>query len=365
MSREGRYPRLVVDLKKLRENIDMVMDMCSRENVEVAGVIKGCTGLIECVRQFEQAGCRFLASSRLEQLSPLKEHGIDTPLMMIRIPMISEAAEVVRITDISLNSDVEVLRALDLQAGLQGRKHQVILMADLGDLREGFWDSRELIEAALLVENRLCNLKLAGIGTNLGCYGSIAATEEKMQELVDLAERIEHEIGRELEFISGGATSTLPRIIEGNLHPRINLLRLGEGILLAKDLQDLWGYDMSYMHRDVFTVEAEVIEVRDKPTYPIGEIMFDAYGNKPEYEDRGMRKRALTALGKVDYAFPQQLEILEEGISVIGASSDHTILDVEDAQRCIRTGDIISFRPCYANLVYLSNSPNLEKVYTE
>ena len=269
----------------------------------------------------------------------------------------------VRITDISLNSETDVLKALDVQAGLQDRRHQVILMVDLGDLREGFWDRNELLEAALLVENHLHNLELAGIGTNLGCYGSIAPTPEKLQELVQCAEMIEANIGRELEFISGGATSSLPRIFEDNMPSRVNLLRVGEGILLAKDLQDLWGYDMSYMHRDVFTLRAEVIEVKDKPTYPVGEIMFDSFGNTPEYEDRGIRKRAILGLGKVDYAFPEDLIPRERGISVIGASSDHTILDVEDAERDIKVGDIIEFDMCYSNLVYVSCSDNVEKVY--
>lgn len=363
MSMRNRYPKLVIDIDKLRSNIEKINIKCGDKGVELAGVIKGCSGLIPCAEQFARAGCRFIASSRLEQLEPLKDNGIQTPLMMIRIPMLSEAADVVRITDISLNSETDVLKALDVQAGLQDRRHQVILMVDLGDLREGFWDRNELMEAALLVENHLHNLELAGIGTNLGCYGSIAPTPEKLQELVQCAEMIEANIGRELEFISGGATSSLPRIFEDNMPSRVNLLRVGEGILLAKDLQDLWGYDMSYMHRDVFTLRAEVIEVKDKPTYPVGEIMFDSFGNTPEYEDRGIRKRAILGLGKVDYAFPEDLIPRERGISVIGASSDHTILDVEDAERDIKVGDIIEFDMCYSNLVYVSCSDNVEKVY--
>lgn len=363
MSRSDKYPKLVVDLDKLRHNIDRIRLQCEDRGVEIAGVIKGCTGLTECARQFARAGCRFIASSRLEQLEPLRDSGIQTPLMMIRVPMLSEAADVVRITDISLNSEIAVLKALNDEAGIQDKEHQVILMADLGDLREGFWDKDELLEAALLTENEMHNLKLAGIGTNLGCYGAIAATPEKLTELVDLAEMIEEKIGRELEYISGGATSTLPRIWEGNLPSRINLLRIGEGILLAADLQDLWGYDMSFMNRDVFTLRTEVIEVKEKPSYPVGEMMFDAFGEKPEYEDRGIRKRALLALGKVDYAFCDQLVPRDEGVMILGASSDHTILDIQDATRPIQVGDVLEFIPHYSNLVYLTSSPNVEVVY--
>ncbi|MDD6646447.1 MAG: alanine/ornithine racemase family PLP-dependent enzyme [Firmicutes bacterium] len=363
MVKNSRNPKLVVDLSKLRHNISRVQRMCYDKGVELAGVIKGCTGFPECAEQFEYAGCSFIASSRLEQLEKIREHGIQTPLMMIRIPSLTEVPDVVRITDVSLNSEPEVLEALNKEAGRQDRNHKVILMADLGDLREGFWDKDEMVNAALKVERELHNLTLAGVGTNLGCYGAIAATPEKLQELVDIAERIENEIGRELEYISGGATSSLPRIIEDNLPPRINMLRVGEGILLAKDLQDLWGYDMSFMHRDIFTLRAEVIEVKDKPTHPVGEIMFDAFGNKPEYEDNGIRKRALLGLGKVDYAFPEDLEPRMKGIRVLGASSDHTILDVEDAEHEVHVGDIIEFDLSYSTMVYVTNSDNIEKVF--
>lgn len=363
MISQGKYPKLVVDLKKLRHNVERAQLMCSEKGVEIAGVIKGCTGIPECARQFELAGCKYIASSRLEQLEPLREYGIQTPLMMIRVPMISEVADVIRLTDLSLNSEVEVLKALNRQAGIQDKKHKVILMADLGDLREGFWNKEELIEAALMVENDMYNLQLAGVGTNLGCYGSIAATPEKLQELVEIAEAVEDKIGRELEFISGGATSSLPRILEDNMPSRINLLRVGEGILLAKDLQDLWGYDMSYMNKDAFVIRAEVIEVKDKPSHPVGKIMFDAFGNTPEYEDRGIRKRALIAIGKVDYGAPEDLVPMEKGVTVLGASSDHTILDIEDAERNLKVGDIVEFCISYSNIVYVTNSANVEKVF--
>lgn len=360
---KNKYPKVVVDLKKLRQNVDRVLINCHDQGVEVAGVVKGCSGLPECANQMALAGCRFIASSRLEQLAAARDFGVQADLMLIRVPMLSEAADVVQMAEISLNSDLKVLRALNHQAGRHDKKHKVILMLDLGDLREGFWDRDELVEAALIVENDLYNLELAGVGTNLGCYGGVAATPEKLKQLVECAEIIEEKIGRELEFISGGATTSYPRILEKNMPRRINLLRMGEGIILAKDLQDLWGHDMSDMNQDVFTLQAEVIEAREKPTYPQGEIMFDAFGNQPEYEDRGIRKRALLALGKVDYAFPEMLLPRDKNIKILGASSDHTILDVQDCEHDYKVGDIVEFDLCYATIVYATNSPNVDIVY--
>lgn len=359
---KARYPMVELDLKKFRHNVEAIVKRCGEKGIGVAGVIKGFTGIPEGSRAFAEAGCAFIASSRLEQIEAARDFGINGPFMLIRVPMLSEIKDVVGLTDISLNSEVTVLKALNEEARRQGKKHKVLLMVDLGDLREGFWDKEELLEAALLAENQLAHLELAGIGTNLGCYGSILATKEKMEELVESAEKIEAAIGRKLEIISGGATNSLPLVLNGTMPDRINNLRVGEGIILAKDLKDLYGYDMSFMFQDAFTLKAEIIELKDKPSHPVGEIGYDAFGHKVTYEDRGIRKRALLALGKVDFAYPGDLLPRDEGTEVLGASSDHLIMDVEDCKRTLQVGDIMAFDLCYATIVFVTNSPNVRIV---
>ncbi len=357
------YPRVEINLQYLKENVKEMVRRCEEKNIEVAGVIKGTTGLVKCAKQFEEGGCKMIASSRLEQIEDAKEAGINLPYMLLRVPMPREISEVVRLTDISLNSEISVLKALNREAEKQNKIHQVILMADLGDLREGFWDKNEMVDAAMLVESDLRNLELSGVGTNLGCYGSILATQEKLDELVVIAENIEKKIGRKLQYISGGATSSLMRVIDGDIPERINLLRCGEGILLARDLELFYGYNMDFMHHDVYKLKAEVIEVKLKPSHPVGEIAVDAFGHKPEYVDRGMRKRALLGIGKVDYGDISEIFPVEEGITVLGASSDHTILDVEDYKYDIKPGDIVTFDINYASMVYLTNCRNVQIVY--
>lgn len=357
-----RYPMVELDLKKFRHNIDQVIEKCGKQGIGIAGVIKGFTGIPEGSKEFADAGCDYIASSRLEQIEVAKNFGIKTPMMLIRVPMLSEIEDVVRLTEISLNSEVSVLKALNEECGVQGKKHKVILMDDLGDLREGFWYKKDLLAAAILVEKELTNLELAGIGTNLGCYGSIEATPLKMEELIKDAETIEEAIGRKLEIISGGATTSFPLVLKGTMPERINNLRMGEGVILAKDLRDLWGLDMSFMNQDAFTLKAEIIELKDKPSYPVGQITFDAFGNVETYVDRGIRKRALLGLGKVDVAFPDKIFPREKGIEVIGASSDHLILDIQDCEKELKVGDIIEFDLCYASICFVTNSPNLRIV---
>jgi Predicted amino acid racemase len=359
---ENRYPMVELDLKKFRHNIDQAVKICGKQGIGLAGVIKGFTAIPEGVKQFAEAGCDFIASSRLEQIEGAIKYGIKATYMLIRVPMLSEAEDVIRLTDISLNSEVEVMKALNKEALRQEKKHKVILMIDLGDLREGFWDKKELLDAALMVENQLDGLYLAGVGTNLGCYGSILATPEKMNELIADAEMIEKAIGRKLDIISGGATTSFPMVLNGTMPERINNLRMGEGIILAKDLKDLFKLDMSFMYQDAFTLKAQIIEIKNKPSYPVGELSFDAYGNVGTYVDRGIRKRALLGMGKVDFAFPDMIYPRDKGVEALGASSDHLIMDIEDAERTFKVGDIMEFDLCYATIVYVTNSPNLRIV---
>ena len=354
------YPSLEIDLRKLGDNVKKVTDICKKYGIIVAGTIKGTTGIPECAKVFADNGAVEIASSRLNQIQYAKDIGIRLPMLLLRIPMLSEVSEVIRLCDISLNSEISVLRGLNEEAKKQGKVHRVILMADIGDLREGFWDKEEMTEAALTVEKEMENLHLFGIGTNVGCYGSVDPTKEKLNELVDVAEKIEERLGRRLEIISGGATSSLKRLIDGDIPERINHLRLGEGILLARDLEEFYGYDMSFLNRDVYTLKAEVIEVKDKPTHPVGQLAVDAFGKTPEYTDRGIRKRALLAIGKVDYGSSiEEIFPRIQGIEVIGASSDHTIIDIEDCHEDIKVGDVLEFDVDYASLCYLSNCPNV------
>jgi predicted amino acid racemase len=357
-----KYPMLEINLKKVHENIKSMVDLCKAQGVSITGVVKGFNGLPEVVKQFAQAGCSHIASSRMDQIIKLKESGIESPFMMIRIPMFSEIKELVQFVEVSLNSELETLNMIQRECELQGKKHKVILMLDLGDLREGVIDEEEFVSLAEYVENHLENIELYGIGTNLGCYGSIKPTEENLGRLCSIAEIIEGKINRRLEIISGGATSSLPLVIDGKMPKRVNNLRIGEGILLAADLEDFWGYDMKHMHKDSFVLKAQVVEIKNKPTHPIGEIFIDAFGDKPSYEDYGIRKRALLAVGKQDFGLHDKLIPQKSGVKIVGSSSDHLIIDIEDCDTSIKLGDILDFIMYYPPMMYLSGYSAMQKI---
>ena len=359
-----QYPQLEFDLALLRSNADAVISRCRGMGIRVCGVVKGVDGLPEAARVLHAAGAAELGTSRLEQVAKCRAAGVPGPWLLIRIPGLTELPDVVALCETSLQSEWPTLLALEEECLRQNKTHRVIVMTDLGDLREGFWDKKELVDVCERVERDLPHVQLAGIGVNLTCYGSTKPTPEKMNELVGLARQVEQRIGRKLEVISGGATSSFTLVHWGTMPEGINHLRIGENILLGKDLQVDWGIrDMDYLRTDGFTLRAEVVEVRDKPTYPIGEFAIDAFGRKPVYEDRGIRRRAILALGRADVGDLESLLPREPGLAVIGGSSDHCIVDVEDCPRRLQVGDIVEFSLCYSHMLYATARSDMRIIF--
>lgn len=359
-----QYPQLEFDLALLRSNADAVISRCRGMGIRVCGVIKGVDGLPEAARVLRAAGAAELGTSRLEQVAKCRAAGVPGPWLLIRIPGLTELPDVVALCETSLQSEWPTLLALEEECLRQNKTHRVIVMTDLGDLREGFWDKKELVDVCERVERELPHVHLAGIGVNLTCYGSTKPTPEKMNELVGLARQVEQRIGRKLEIVSGGATSSFTLVHWGTMPAGVNHLRIGEAILLGKDLQVDWGIrDMDYLRMDALTLRAEVVEVKDKPTYPIGEFAIDAFGRKPVYEDRGIRRRAILALGRADVGELESLIPREPGLTVIGGSSDHCIVDVEDCPRRLQVGDIVEFSLCYSHMLYATARSDMRIIF--
>ena len=359
-----QYPCLEVHLDRLTHNAQEILSRCRAQNIQVCGIIKGCGGMPQVAQVMRQNGAAQIGTSRLEQVARCRAAGVDGPFLLIRIPGLTELPDTVALCDLSLQSDRTTLDALEQECRRQNKTHGVIVMADLGDLREGFWDKDEMVDVCVHVEQELPHVELAGIGVNLTCYGSTKPTPEKMNELVGLARRVEQRIGRKLEIVSGGATSSFTLVHWGTMPAGVNHLRIGEAILLGKDLQVDWGIrDMDYLRMDALTLRAEVVEVKDKPTYPIGEFAIDAFGRKPVYEDRGIRRRAILALGRADVGELESLIPREPGMTVIGGSSDHCIVDVEDCPRRLQVGDIVEFSLCYSHMLYATARSDMRIIF--
>ena len=360
-----KYPVLEVNLKKLYNNTKIVTRLCEDYGIKVAGIIKGFGGIEEGAEEMAKGGCYQIGSSRIEQLKALKDRGFEIPLLLVRIPMMCEIEDVVRYSDISLVSEKETLNLLNKEAKKQNKTYGVVLMYDLGDLREGVFFKEELIQLAEYVEYESQNLYLEGIGSNLSCYGSVAPATENLNQLADAAIEIEEKLDRKLNIVSGGGTTTLPLMVRGGVPKKINHLRIGEGINNTQDLPLYWDTNIEGLDPDVFILKAQIVELNEKPTHPIGQLMVNAFGDLPHYEDRGIRKRAIVALGNQDLGDSARLIPRNKDIVVLGASSDHTILDVHDCKKEFKIGDIIEFNILYQAMLMTTLSDYVHKKIIE
>ncbi|MCR3956887.1 MAG: ornithine racemase Orr [Gudongella sp.] len=349
------YPRITIDTEKLRNNVRAVMELVAPFHIRVAGVTKGFSANPQIAKAYVDGGVTYLADSRLQNLKKLKD--LNIPKLMLRLPMISEAEELVKYADISLNSEVETVRALNDAAQKNNKVHDIILMVDLGDLREGYFHEEDLMDA---VEDILDFkwIKIRGLGVNLTCYGGVIPNEKILQRLVDLATRVEERFNIKLEIISGGNSSTVP-LLDGRIPEGINHLRMGEALLMGTEAA--YGNRIPGTDDSVFTMEAQVIEVKEKPSVPTEEIGRDAFGKVPTFVDRGVRKRILCAIGKQDMDL-DTLSPIDPGLIILGGSSDHLILDGSDAEKEYRVGDIISFKMHYVSMLRIMTSEYVEKV---
>lgn len=347
-------PVLHIDPEKIRDN---AREICRRlPGIDVVGVAKVTCAHPAVARALVEGGTPGLGDSRLLNLRMLRRQNLGVPLWLLRSPDPAWAAEVVDTADVSLVAELDAVRALEAAAAGRRRLHRIILMIDLGDLREGIMP-REL-EGFLAELGCLRRIELAGLGTNLTCFGGVVPTAENLGELVSLARRAEDAVGHGL-LVSGGNSSTLDLAFAGGLPPGITGLRIGESILLG--VSTVTRRPHPGLHTDAFMLEAPVVECRVKPSLPRGLIAQDAFGHVPVFTDRGPRLSAICAVGRQDVV-PEGLTPLDPGIVVVGASSDHLLLDVQDAEPHPRVGDRLCFLPSYGAVLTASTSPYVEKV---
>lgn len=349
------YPRVEVNLNKLKENANFLAKLSEKHGIKIMGVTKCFCAIPELSKALIEGGVEYIADSRIENLIKLKD--LNVKKVLLRIPMQSEAELVAKYADYSQNSELETLKLLGAKALEIGKIHKVILMVDLGDLREGIWpeDVDGFVAEAIKIEG----IKIVGFGVNLTCYGGVIPDENNLGRLVEIAKKMQEKYDLDLEIISGGNSSSLYLLLENRLPKGINNLRFGEALLLGRETA--FGNFVNGLHKDVFILKAEIIELKEKPSVPIGNIGMDAFGQKPHFEDKGIMKRAIVAMGRQDID-PSELIPLDQDISIVGASSDHTILDVTHSKREYKVGDTVEFVMEYGALLRAMTSEYVKKV---
>ncbi|MEF8847785.1 MAG: alanine/ornithine racemase family PLP-dependent enzyme [Candidatus Thermoplasmatota archaeon] len=351
-----KYPRLKVNLEKIKHNAKRISKKASEFNIDIAGVTKATCGDPKVANAMKEGGVNYIADSRIENIKKLRKSEFSKPLILLRTPMLSEIKKVVEFADISLNSEIPVIRELSNQSKKHGFKHKIILMVEMGDLREGI-NKKEIfgfIEKILKFEG----IEIYGIGMNLACFGGVIPTEKKEEEICRITEEIEKKFDINFKMISGGNSANIPLLFKKTSPTKINNYRIGEGILLG--LETVNRKPISSTFQDAFILEAEIIELKRKPSVPKGEISQNAFGEKPDFQDKGKIDHGIVAIGRQD-VIVEDLTPCDKNIEIIGSSSDHIILDIKKGD--YEVGDIVRFNLKYGALVHLYTSKYVGKCY--
>lgn len=350
------YPRLIINREIIEENTRIIVDLCRKRGIEVAAVTKGICAYEPIVESFLKSGVRYLADSRIENLKRLEKYKMEK--IMLRLPMLSEVEDLVDYADISLNSEYTIIKAIS-QVALRNKKvHKIILMLDLGDLREGYFYEKDLYRDMDKIV-KLEGIKIIGIGTNLTCYGGLIPERPLLERLLKYKNKLEKDYNLDLPIISGGNSSTLDLVEKGQATD-INHLRLGEALLLGRETA--YGRQIEGTNPNGFILEIEIIEVKSKPSLPSGKIGMNAFGEKPKLKDKGVGKRILCALGRQDVKI-ESLKPKDKDLLILGASSDHLIIDGGNSSQGYQVGDILKFNLGYGGILSAMTSEYVNKIY--
>jgi len=350
------YPQVTIDVDKIEHNARVVVELCRGHGIAVAGVTKCTCGYPQVAKAMLRGGVSMIGESQLDNIRRLRKAGIQAAVMLLRLPAPAEADEVVALANVSLNSELSVLAALSQAAQRHRRVHDVIVMVDLGDLREGLWPQEVIpfIRAALT----FTGIRIAGLGTNLACFGGVVPGEVNMHRLVELADETERTFGLKLQWISGANSSGLKFIASGRMPARVNQARIGEAILLGRETTQRQPWPGTC--QDAFTLHAEILELKTKPSKPIGERSEDAFGHRIAFENHGDIERALVNIGREEVSV-EGITPRDPRLQVLGASSSYLVVDMTRAAGQFQVGDVLTFSLNYGALLTAMTSEYVKK----
>jgi predicted amino acid racemase len=352
--------RLTIDLEALRHNIRVIDAWVLSHNASWTMATKVLCGHEPTLLALQHLGIRSMADSRMTNLDTIRKLPESTETWYLRLPHMTAIPDVVRLADVSLNSEIEVIEALNEEARKQGKVHRIIIMLELGDLREGVLPGSLVHFYEHIFD--LPNIEVLGIGSNLGCLSGAIPSIDQFAQLSLYHELLELKFGRSLPLISAGTSAALPMLRDGALPSTINHFRIGDSVYLGTDL--LNGGTLEGLRDDAITLEVEVAELKEKSLRATGETtdMMPFESISQSATDPGQRGfRALVTIGQLDTVV-SGLTPLESEYEVVGASSDLSVVHLGDNPHNVKVGDTLKFRPSYGAFVRLMMDPYIDKV---
>lgn len=350
---------LTLDRKKLKENYNYLNKLFEEHNIDWAIVTKMLCGNKAYLKEVFDLGIKQVCDSRVSNLKAIKSVNPDIETIYIKPPPKRSIPSIVRYADVSMNTTFETVKLLSEEARRQGRTHKIIIMVEMGELREGVMRDDVVDFYSTVFE--MPNIEVIGIGTNLSCLYGVLPNQDKLIQLSLYKQLIENKFNKKIPYVSGGSSVTIPLINQGLLPETINHFRVGETLFLGTNVYD--GSQFDFMHNDVFKIYAEIIELFEKPTVPQGDMGSNLEGETFEFDQEKSHERscrALIDLGLLDIE-EKRLIPADDSFDLAGASSDMIVIDLGDNERNLKVGDLLEFKTDYMGALRLLNSRYIDK----
>ncbi|MDM1346685.1 alanine racemase [Myroides marinus] len=353
---------ITLDTEKLKHNFNNLDALFKHEGIDWAVVGKLLCGNETFLKEVLALNPKQICDSRVSNLKMIKKLNQSIETIYIKPAPNGSIDEIIEYADISFNTELETIKLLSEEATKQNKTHKIVIMVELGELREGVL-REDLIDFYEQVFT-LPNIEVIGLGTNLTCMYGVLPNQDKLIQLSLYKELLELKFNRKIPYLSGGASVTIPLVLNKTLPADINHFRIGETLFMGTNAYDNTEYED--FKQNVFTLHAEIIELHEKPMMPDGEIGLKMTGEKVELDpawENSVNYRAIIDLGLLDIE-EAHITPINTAITFVGSSSDMMVIDLQDNPNSLKVGDTISFHMNYMGILRIMNSNYITKVVT-
>lgn len=361
---------LIIHTKNIQDNINYLSEYFNQHQIHWSLITKVFSGDKEFIKNVLTddviKNINSVGDSRLTSLKNLRAVNPKMKTIYIKPPAEMYAEEVVKYADISLNTSYSTIKALNEAAIKADKIHQIIIMIELGELREGVkkTDVMNFYEKVF----DLSNIEVIGIGSNLGCMYGVEPTYDKLLQLSLYKELISEKFNKKLKFVSGGSSITLPLIENETIPKDINHFRIGEAVFFGVSPMD--NKKFKELSTDTFEFNANIIELEKKKIVPDGIIGEANVGHTASFDESDIGEssyKAILDFGLLDVD-QKDIEAVDESLAFVGITSDMLVVDLgtnktASGEKKYNIGDKIHFKPNYMGVARLLGSKFIHKSY--
>lgn len=345
--------------KRLNYNFERLEYFFKQKNIQWSIVTKMLCGNKLFLTEVLNLQPNQVCDSRVSNLKAIKEINPKVETIYIKPTPKRSVASIVKYADISMNTNINTIKALSQEAQKQNKIHKIIIMIELGELREGVM--RENVISFYDQVFRLKNIEVVGIGANLSCLYGVLPSADKLIQLSLYKQLIEATFKKKIKYVSGGSSVTIPLIFQNKLPQSINHFRVGETLYQGTNVYN--DTPSNLLKQDVFTLKAEIIELIEKPMVPEGDFGTNLEGKSFSFNEKEIGKKSFRAILDLGILDVDQANIFpkDTNIRFFGASSDMIVVDLQTNVKNYKVGDYLEFSLNYMGALRAMNSSYIEK----